>query len=111
MKQWLSATDAELTFVGAPVNVLSTQSPDSVTVTYCSSRSQNVCGGACTVYTGGSACLNAPNTQCLSATANVGFCDHAGCSGSCNQYSSCGTRMDNGFCWTPGTKSIIVPPS
>lgn len=77
-------------------------------VTYCSSRTQNVCGGACTVYNGGATCLAAPGTKCLAATNNVGFCDRGGCGGSCNQLSSCGTRLDNGFCFTPGTASIIV---
>ncbi|CAA7263905.1 unnamed protein product [Cyclocybe aegerita] len=80
----------------------------SPTVTYCSQRVFNVCGGACTVYNGGATCLNAPNTNCLAATNNVGFCDRAGCGGSCNQLSTCGTRLDGGFCYTPGTRSILV---
>ncbi|KAJ3556028.1 hypothetical protein NM688_g2254 [Phlebia brevispora] len=111
MKHWIATTDAELTFIGTPINELSTEAAQSITVTYCSSRSQNVCGGSCTVYTGGSACLAAPGTACLSATGDVGFCDHSGCTGSCNEYASCGTILNNGFCYTPGTKSIIVPPS
>lgn len=78
-------------------------------VVYCSSRSNNVCGGACTVYNGGATCLDAPDTKCLMASANVAFCDRSGCGGDCNQLSSCGTRLDNNFCYTPGTKSIIVP--
>ena len=77
-------------------------------VTYCSHRTQNVCGGPCTVYNGGAACLNAPDTNCLSATANVGFCDRSGCGGSCNQLSTCGTRLEDGYCYTPGTRSINV---
>ncbi len=80
-------------------------------ITYCSSRTQNVCGGACTVYNGGATCLYAGGTVCIAATANVGFCDRQNCGGSCNQLASCGTRLDNGFCYTPGTQSIIVPPS
>ncbi|KAH9925183.1 uncharacterized protein B0H18DRAFT_389947 [Fomitopsis serialis] len=69
---------------------------------------QNVCGGSCTVYNGSAKCLNAPDTQCLAATNNVGFCDKGGCGGSCNQLSTCGTHLDNGYCYTPGTKSINV---
>ncbi|KAI0628553.1 hypothetical protein C8Q77DRAFT_352781 [Trametes polyzona] len=108
MMHWLATTDAELTFVGEPINPLAGRAAQNTIVTYCSKRTQGVCGGPCTVYNGGATCLSAPNTNCLSATHNVGFCDKGGCSGSCNQLSTCGTRLDNGFCFTPGTKSIIV---
>ena len=108
MAHWLATTDAKLTFVGPPLNALSTQAAQSTTVTYCSSRVDNVCGGACTVYTGGPICLAAPSTVCLAATHNVGFCNKGGCGGKCNQYASCGTVLDSGFCYTPGTNSILV---
>ena len=106
---WLATTDAELTFVGKPINGSVPRAAQDVTVTYCTKRTQNVCGGQCTVYNGPATCLNTPGVACLSASANVGFCDKGGCSGSCNQLASCGTRIDDGFCATPGTKSIIVP--
>ncbi|EJD40296.1 hypothetical protein AURDEDRAFT_139067 [Auricularia subglabra TFB-10046 SS5] len=106
---WLSTTDAELTYIGAPVGSPHALVGGNVMVVYCNKRTQGVCGGACTVYNGGATCLNAPGTTCLRATASVGFCDKSGCSGSCNQFSSCGTRLNDGFCFTPGTKSIIVP--
>ena len=111
MLTWLATTDAELTFIGTPIkhDSRSEDAAQSVMVTYCSSRSQGVCGGACTVYNGGPTCLSAPGTVCLGATANVGFCDKSGCKGSCNDFNDCGTRLDNNFCYTPGTKSIIVP--
>ncbi|KAK0499069.1 hypothetical protein EDD18DRAFT_1250619 [Armillaria luteobubalina] len=106
---WLATTDATITYYGNTTpNPLASRDELTTRVTYCSSRTQNVCGGACTVYNGGATCLNAPGTVCLAATNNVGFCDRAGCSGSCNQLSSCGTRLDGGFCYTPGTRSIIV---
>ena len=105
---WLSTTDAELTFVGAPINPLAPRSAQNTMVTYCNKRSNNVCGGSCTVYNGGAACLDAPGTSCLAAPHNFAFCDRGGCGGSCNQLSSCGTRLDNGFCYTPGTRSILV---
>ncbi|KAM5536115.1 hypothetical protein V8D89_010214 [Ganoderma adspersum] len=108
MMHWIANTNAELTFVGVPFNPLAPRSAQDTMVTYCSSRIDNVCGGHCTVYNGGATCLNAPNTQCLSATNDVGFCDRSGCGGSCNQLSTCGTRLDNGFCFTPGTASILV---
>ncbi|KAI0373602.1 hypothetical protein BV20DRAFT_1041979 [Pilatotrama ljubarskyi] len=111
MMHWLATTDAALTIIGDPINPLAPRSAQNTMVTYCSSRTQNVCGGACTFYNGGATCLNAPNTNCLAATHNVGFCDRAGCGHSCNQLSTCGTRLDNGFCFTPGTRSIIVPPA
>ncbi|KIP09619.1 hypothetical protein PHLGIDRAFT_67177, partial [Phlebiopsis gigantea 11061_1 CR5-6] len=109
-KNWLATTDAEIIYVGEPIvdNPLAARSAQNTMVTYCSNRVDNVCGGPCTVYNGGATCLNTPGTNCLAATNNVGFCDHGGCSGSCNQLSSCGTRLDNGFCFTPGTKSITV---
>ena len=116
-KDWLANTDADITYVGEPIdNTRRSADPDTsltkranVMVTYYTKRTQNVCGGTCTVYNGGPTCLSAPGTSCLSATANVGFCDHGGCSGSCNEFASCGTRLNNNFCFTPGTKSIIVP--
>ena len=84
MINWLKTTNAELTFVGnpipgvnAPEGLVSREALDT-TVTYCSQRIDSVCGGACTVYTGGATCLNAPDTNCLAATNNVGFCDRAG---------------------------------
>ncbi|GJE96902.1 hypothetical protein PsYK624_131100 [Phanerochaete sordida] len=108
MLHWIATTSAELTFVGAPLNPLTPRSAQNTMVTYCSHRVDNVCGGPCTVYNGGATCLNAPGTNCLAATHNVGFCDRGGCGHSCNQLSTCGTRLDNGFCFTPGTQSILV---
>ncbi|EJD50741.1 hypothetical protein AURDEDRAFT_57649, partial [Auricularia subglabra TFB-10046 SS5] len=110
MLTWLSTTSAKLTFIGDPIpKGVSKRVGGNVMVVYCSKRTQNVCGGPCTVYNGGATCLGAPDTNCLSATANVGFCSGSGCGGGCNQFASCGTRLDNNFCFTPGTKSIIVP--
>ncbi|KAF6742458.1 hypothetical protein DFP72DRAFT_1105906 [Ephemerocybe angulata] len=109
IENWLATTDAKITYIGvAPTNPLSKRAPQNTRVVYCSNRTNNVCGGPCTVYDGGAACLNTPDTNCLSATHNVGFCDRANCNGSCNELASCGTRLDNGFCFTPGTRSIIV---
>ncbi|KAJ2924839.1 hypothetical protein H1R20_g12265, partial [Candolleomyces eurysporus] len=111
LDHWLATTDANLTFI----NDVNTTSPLAgratldTRVVYCNIRSHNLCGGACTVYNGNSRCLDAAGTNCLFATTNVGFCDRDGCGGTCNQYSSCGTRLDGGFCYTPGTRSIIVP--
>ncbi|KAJ4470626.1 hypothetical protein C8J55DRAFT_537639 [Lentinula edodes] len=101
----IANTEANLTFIGEPITKRTTE---DTMVVYCSVRTQDVCGGACTVYNGGATCLNAPNTNCLSATNNVGFCDRGGCGGSCNQLSTCGVRLDDGFCYTPGTSSINV---
>ncbi|KAF8551783.1 hypothetical protein OG21DRAFT_1512316 [Imleria badia] len=108
MAYWIAHTDAQLTFIGDSINPLSSRSALTTTVTYCSTRIDNVCGGACTVYTGGATCLNAPNTNCLAATNNVGFCSGTGCGGPCNQLSSCGTPLGNGYCYTPDTNSIAV---
>ena len=74
MMHWLATTDAELTFVGKPLNPLAPRSAQDTTVTYCSIRIDDICGGPCTVYNGGATCLNAPNTNCLFATGEVTFC-------------------------------------
>ncbi|KAK0242178.1 hypothetical protein EDD85DRAFT_1018484 [Armillaria nabsnona] len=108
---WLATTDAKITYYGNTTpNPLAPRAALNTRVTFCSSRTNNVCGGNCNVYDGGATCLSTPGTVCLAATNNVGFCDRAGCGGSCNQLSSCGTRLDAGFCYTPGTRSIIVSP-
>ncbi|KAH9919845.1 uncharacterized protein B0H18DRAFT_881536 [Fomitopsis serialis] len=114
MIQWLKSTDANLTFIGEPIpgvnapEGLVSRSAQNTIVTYCSHRTDNVCGGGCTVYNGGSTCLSTPGTNCLAAMNNVGFCDRGGCGGSCHQLSTCGTELDNGYCYTPGTASILV---
>ncbi len=108
MLHWIATTDAELTFVGAPINPLAPRAAQNTMVTYCNTRINGVCGGICTVYNGGAKCLNAPGTNCLAATKNVAFCSSGGCTGDCNPLSTCGVRLDNGFCFTPSTQSILV---
>ncbi|PIL23590.1 hypothetical protein GSI_14903 [Ganoderma sinense ZZ0214-1] len=102
-----ATTDANLTYVGAPINPLA-QRQSTTMVTYCTKRVGGVCGGSCSVYNGGPTCIDASGTSCLSATNNVGFCDRARCGGSCHDLSTCGTHLDKNFCATPGTQSILV---
>ncbi|KAI0644272.1 hypothetical protein C8Q79DRAFT_913788 [Trametes meyenii] len=110
LEHWLATTDADLTFIGGRPDLtpLAKRSAQSTTVTYCNKRVGSICGGTCTVYTGGATCLPAPDTACLASTKDVGFCDEAGCNGDCNVLSQCGTTMGSGFCATPGTMSILV---
>ncbi|KAI0644275.1 hypothetical protein C8Q79DRAFT_975149 [Trametes meyenii] len=110
LEHWLATTDAELTFIGGRPDLtpLAKRSAQSTTITYCNKRVGSICGGTCTVYTGGATCLSAPNTACLASTRDIGFCDQAGCNGDCEAFSQCGTQMGNGFCATPGTVSILV---
>ncbi|KAI0372673.1 hypothetical protein BV20DRAFT_38332 [Pilatotrama ljubarskyi] len=110
MAHWLANTDAELTFIGQPPNPLAKRSAQSTSVMYCTKRVGSICGGTCTVYTGGATCLAAANTMCISATRDVGFCDEAGCNGNCAPLSLCGSPMGSGFCFTPQTMSILVSP-
>ncbi|KAI0351918.1 hypothetical protein OH77DRAFT_1429234 [Trametes cingulata] len=110
MAHFIATTDAELTFIGEPPNPLSKRHALSTTVMYCTKRIGNICGGSCTVYTGGATCLATPNTSCISATRDVGYCDEAGCNGNCEPMSLCGTPMGSGFCFTPQTMSILVSP-
>ena len=110
-RRWLATTDADVTFHGKPLGDLSDISKRNALdtmVTYCNKRIDDLCGGTCHVYNGGATCIAASGTACLSATNNVGFCDRGSCGGSCNQFSSCGTRLQNNFCATPGTASILV---
>ncbi|KAI0351897.1 hypothetical protein OH77DRAFT_1429202 [Trametes cingulata] len=110
MAHFLANTDAELTFIGDLPNPLEKRSAQSTTVTYCTKRIGTICGGTCTVYTGGATCLDAAGTTCLTATKDIGFCDESGCDGNCNALSLCGTSMASGFCFTPNTESILVSP-
>ena len=116
MKAWVDTQDpSEMTLIGDPFaalrNPLSNNTDSAqVTVTFCSTKSGTVCTAPCTTVTNsGGACINAPGTECLFATSQVAFCDHSGCSGSCNEFDSCGTILTNNFCSTPGTKSIAIP--
>ncbi|SJL10939.1 uncharacterized protein ARMOST_14335 [Armillaria ostoyae] len=106
---WLATTDAKITYYGnTSSNPLAPRAELITTVIFCSSIIGNACGGDCTVYEGGAACLNAPDTVCLAATKNVGFCSSPGCVGACTQLTNCELFLDGGFCFTPGTESIIV---
>ena len=111
LQDWLATTDANITYIGQPggsPSDLSKRQLPQTTVVFCTSQSGALCGGSCSMYTGGPACLAAPSTACLMATRDVSFCDGNACGGSCNQFNSCGTRLDGGFCSTPGTSSINV---
>lgn len=104
---WLSTTDAKLTYIGVPIG--GPRALTDVMVVYCNRRVGGVCGGSCTVYNGPNTCLRAPGTKCLKASVNVGFCNTFGCNGDCNDSDTCGVRLDDGFCYTPGTAAILVP--
>ncbi|KAF6753701.1 hypothetical protein DFP72DRAFT_1170759 [Ephemerocybe angulata] len=48
--------------------------------------------------------------QCMSAEYRVylAFCGTNNCSGQCNYMNNCGTMLDRGYCYTPGTNSFQV---
>lgn len=108
MMHWIATTDAVLTFVGEPINPLGGRSEKNTMITYCSSRVGNVCGGRCTLYNGGATCLAAPDTNCLSATKDIGFCSQASCGGACTELVNCIQQLSNKFCFTLGANSIDV---
>ena len=109
MMHWLANTDAELTFIGKPpTDPLAPRSAQDTTVVYCTTRDGNVCSSPCTVYNGGTTCLAAPDTNCLSATNDIGFRDKPGCTGDCTFLTGCILQLEDGFCWTPNTQSILV---
>src|ERR1700734_1769636 len=76
-KRWLEdrEADSEITYLGKRLDLsdLSKRNPLDTSVTYCTDRIDNLCGGSCTSYNGGPTCLAAPGTSCLFATNNVGF--------------------------------------
>ena len=110
MLYWIATTDAELTFIGTPINPLAPRSARTTMLSFCSNvnATTNTCVGPCSVYTGGPQCLNATGTSCLAATANVGFCDTVGCVNHCHDLANCGTLLGDQFCYTPGTEAILV---
>jgi len=108
LRHWLANTDAKIEYIGEPINPLTSRSTLDTTVTYCPLRTGNSCAGECLIYVGGATCLNTLNTQCLSATQDVSFCDQRGCTGNCKKFSECEIPLNNGFCATPGIMSISV---
>ncbi|KAF6754990.1 hypothetical protein DFP72DRAFT_1169948 [Ephemerocybe angulata] len=112
---WLANTDAKITYIGDedasvnPLKGIEKRGALNTRVVYCSQRFGNTCGGNCSVYNGNSVCLAAPDTVCLQASTQVAFCSQPNCLAPCTQLSNCIQRLDNGFCYTPDTKSIIVP--
>ncbi|KAI0657938.1 hypothetical protein C8Q70DRAFT_249546 [Cubamyces menziesii] len=110
MAHWIANTDAELTFIGERFNPLDKRAALATTVTYCTKRAGTICGGTCSVYTGGATCLATPGTVCMTSTRDIGYCDTAGCNGNCGDLAQCGETLENGFCFVPGTESVLVSP-
>ncbi|TCD60781.1 ssDNA endodeoxyribonuclease [Steccherinum ochraceum] len=120
--QWIATTPSELTFIGDPIEGPSphpkrADAVDAVVI-FCSVRGGTSCQGPCTVYRGGTGCIETPTTNCLKASANVSFCNTEGCQTQgppttdgfkhCHELSTCGEPIDDGFCFTPGTVSVNV---
>ncbi|KAL1710862.1 hypothetical protein EV121DRAFT_191765 [Schizophyllum commune] len=117
---WLRTTDAELIYIGhpaheiaEPMDILTRATHATGFVTHCNVRTtDNKCGGTCTVYAGGPTCVSAPHTTCYYVSSNfqnaVSACGGPGCTGSCSAYAQCSTRLSDGFCYAPGTQSILV---
>ena len=109
-KHWLENTDA-VTFHGKPLcdlSDLSKRNALNTIVTYCTEKIDDLCGGTCQYTMAERPAMVASGTNYLAATNNVGFYDDGGSGGSCNQFSTCGTKLQNNFCFTPGTASILV---
>ncbi|KAI0666859.1 hypothetical protein C8Q78DRAFT_426444 [Trametes maxima] len=111
---WLATTDANLTFIGdaeprALINPFGRRATTKTRVTMCDKQVGSVCGGTCTIYKGGPACVGAQGIACIAATANVGFCTLSGCNGNCSNLNQCAVPLGDGFCGTPGAASIVVP--
>ncbi|KAF6741659.1 hypothetical protein DFP72DRAFT_762048, partial [Ephemerocybe angulata] len=70
----------------------------------------NTCAGPCTVFNGvGNVCISAPDTTCLQASSNIAFCSTPNCVAPCTQLVNCIQNLNDGFCFTPETRSIIAP--
>ncbi|KAH6893645.1 hypothetical protein BKA70DRAFT_1323674 [Coprinopsis sp. MPI-PUGE-AT-0042] len=108
LEKWIAETDATVNYIGpgriSPIN------PFEVRIIWCSERRGDVCGGECTVYTGGGdQCMRTmQSTACLASTSNIRFCATDTCEPACNLYDECGVHMDSGFCVTPHTSSIQI---
>ncbi|KAF7424785.1 hypothetical protein PC9H_010096 [Pleurotus ostreatus] len=113
LRNWIRTTKGEFKFIGEKFdledNPLASRDTEFTTVTFCSNRDGGDCNPPCTTFSGSNACLSTPNTNCLVATTDVLFCGSPGCGGICNSFNSCGTRLNNNFCFTPSTQSIRVP--
>jgi hypothetical protein len=111
LNAWLRTTTANVEFIGSDFNT--PLGPLDVRLIYCSERIENTttCGGNCFAYQGpGSQCMlpTLRTANCLAATRSVHMCFTKDCN-DCNLFTSCGTRLDNGFCFTPDTNSIRLP--
>ncbi|KAF4579934.1 hypothetical protein AB1N83_009953 [Pleurotus pulmonarius] len=113
LRNWIRTTKGEFKFIGEKFdledNPLESRDAQVTTVTFCSNRNGGLCNPPCTTATGAGICISAPNTNCLVATTDVRFCSSSGCRGACNSFNSCGTRLNNNFCFTPNTQSISLP--
>lgn len=112
LDHWLANTDATLTFIGEGSNVPSTlqkRGERNTRLVYCTLMTGSVCGGTCSVYNGNAACINTPGTSCIQASGPVAFCSKQNCGDPCTQLANCLAWMNDGFCGTPDTGSIIVP--
>src|ERR1700735_252035 len=60
-KDWLQNTDANITYIGKRVDLDDLTKRDALDtmVTYCTDRIDTICGGSCSVFNGGSTCINA----------------------------------------------------
>ncbi|KAL1658525.1 hypothetical protein GGF50DRAFT_131653 [Schizophyllum commune] len=87
---WLKTTDANLTFTGDPIPGIT--GPEGLTPPGHEGLTPRGALATTVVY-------------CSVATPATA---RAPCDCPCNLYSHCGTRMDGGFCWTPGTNAIYV---
>ncbi|KIK51007.1 hypothetical protein GYMLUDRAFT_50858 [Collybiopsis luxurians FD-317 M1] len=110
LDHWFATTDANITFIGKPPvpRTLLQRQATQTTVVTCDTRSSTVCSGTCQTLTTSDTCLSVPGTECMMASEDVAFCDKSGCGSSCNSFADCGTKLDGGFCATPGTNSILV---
>ena len=109
---WLATTDADVTFIGAPIDPLAPRdraAAQNTIVTYCSGDPLGpLCTGLCVAYNGPPACIYVPATQCISAKNDDNLCTTNDCSGTCTRLSNCSTPLPIGFCYTPSTKSVSV---
>ncbi|KAJ3526217.1 hypothetical protein NMY22_g7362 [Coprinellus aureogranulatus] len=112
LDHWLANTDAELKFIGEKSYVPGTlrkRGEKSTRLVTCTTANGSNCGGSCSVYNGNAACLNVAGTVCIQASGPVAFCSKANCADPCTQLANCLAWMNDGFCGTPDTNSIIVP--
>jgi len=107
---WISTTDANLTFVGKSLTEVTPL--DTIIISCTDFIFRRYCGGQCIVHIRmeTAACIPLTSTAaCLRATPDllVASCTSRNCA-DCIPLATCGVRLEEGYCFAPNTHSIRI---